>query len=458
MERPSALYFGEALSFGDRRLDRRFCASFDQMAERPDGTLPKKLVGRAPLVGGYRMFNNAKRVPSAILSAHQRHVLGKLSGRSGRWLLIHDTTELDYSGLSIPELGLIGKGTHRGMHAHNSLLVDAQSCEVVGLVNQILHYRRSAPKGETKRQRRQRPERESHLWKRAVAGLPALPDVTDVSDRGSDLTEYLAYEVQAHREFIVRSCHNRNLADPSLDGTVIKLHDTLRQLTPAATQLLSVRTERGAWRQAEVGLAWQIISVQPPAQASGEHGREPLILTGIIVREIGAPQGVEPLEWILLTNRVVTCVAEAQQVVADYGRRWIIEEYHKVLKTGCGIETLQLTTRHGLENAIVSTSVLAVHVLNLRHWARDENRATSPAHQHDDPLKVRLAAHHVKHTNWKAMTVWEYYVAVARLDGYVLNPRQRPPGWQILWRGYIRLHDMASGARVLAEGERCVQT
>jgi Transposase DDE domain len=347
------------------------------------------------------------------------------------------------------------------MHAHNSLLVDAQSCEVVGLVNQILHYRRPAPKGETKRQRRQRPERESHLWKRAVAGLPVLPagvTVTDVSDRGSDLTEYLDYEVRAQREFIVRSCHNRNLAYPSLDGTELKLHNTLRQLTPQATQILSVRTEHEGWRQAEVGLAWQSLSVQPPTQARGEHGREPLILTGVIVREITAPQGVDPVEWILLTNRVVTCTAEAQQVVADYARRWIIEEYHKALKTGCGIETLQLTTRHGLENAIASMSVLAVHVLNLRHLARDEHHASLPAHQHDNPLKVRLAAHHAKHTDWKAMTVWEYYVAVARLGGYVLNPRQRPPGWQILWRGYIRLNDMAMGANAIAQGERCVQT
>jgi hypothetical protein len=61
----------------------------------------------------------------------------------------------------------------------------------------------------------------------------------------------------------------------------------------------------------------------------------------------------------------------------------------------------------------------------------------------------------VKHANWLELTVWEYHVGVARLGGYVLNPKKRP-GWLVLWRGYMRLEDMCEGVRAMTNG--CVQT
>jgi hypothetical protein len=100
--------------------------------------------------------------------------------------------------------------------------------------------------------------------------------------------------------------------------------------------------------------------------------------------------------------------------------------------------------------------VLAVHVLRLRCNARDEQVRDQPARLHEEPLKVQLAARDSKRADWERMTVWEFYIAVARMGGYVLNPRKRPPGWVVLWRGYTRLADMCEGVRLM--GESCVQT
>ena len=166
--------------------------------------------------------------------------------------------------------------------------------------------------------------------------------------------------------------------------------------------------------------------------------------------------GAAPIEWILLTNRPVETIEQAREVVDHYACRWVIEDYHKAQKTGCGIEDLQLTTRHGLDNAITVLSVLAVHVLGVRCRAREESTRNQPARLHEEELKVEVAGRASKHADWRAMTVWEYYIAVARLGGYMLNPRKRPPGWQVLWRGYIRLESMCAGARLIRE--RCVQT
>jgi hypothetical protein len=448
--------------FGDKRLDARLFETFDRMARRPAGTLPQKLVKRADLVGGYRMFNNPRVTHRAILDAHRASCLERLAGHRGKVLLIHDTTVLDYSGLGVDGLGQVGDGHGKGLYAHNSLAVIPATRQVVGLVNQVLHKRARVPKNESKAKRRARPGRESRLWTRAVATLPPVPPgvvVTDVSDRGSDVTEYICFEVAVGRQFVVRSQHNRNLVDDAGDKQVQKLHDRLRSLPPAAgyaPYTLRVPAKAGGWREATIGLAWERVRILPPRQARGDHGPDPVDVWGVIAREAAPPAGEERVEWVLLTNRPVESAGQAREVVEDYGCRWLVEDYHKAMKTGCGVEDLQMTTRHGLDNAIAVLSVLAVHVLRLRCNARDEQTRRQPARLHEDPLKVELAARDAGRADWRAMTVWEFYVAVARMGGYVLNPHKRPPGWIVLWRGYTRLEDMCDGIRLL--GERCVQT
>jgi hypothetical protein len=440
--------------------------TFDHMAKRPVGTLPKKLVKRAALVGGYRMFNNPKVTHGGILDAHRASAMRQLGGSdgkppfTGKLLLLHDTTVLDYSGLDVEGLGQVGDGHGKGLNAHNTLAVIPSTRQVVGLFNQILHKRAKVPKGESKKTRRGRADRESRLWKQAVLDLPAMApgiDVTDVSDRGSDISEYICHEVAAGRQFIVRSQHNRVLIDDDGERQIQKLHDHLRGLEPTRRYTLQrVPAKEGGWREATIALAWERVSILPPRQARGEHGNEPIGLWGVIAREVDAPPGEEPLEWILLTNRRIESAEQAREVVEDYGCRWMIEDYHKAMKTGCGIEALQMTTLHGLSNAIAMTSVLAVHVLRLRCNARDEEIRRQPARLHEEPLKVQLAARDSKHADWRTMTVWEFYLAVAKMGGYVLNPKKRPPGWLVLWRGYIRLEDMCDGVRLMRD--RCVQT
>jgi hypothetical protein len=461
-------YFGSDRIFPDLRLDARLLDTFNRMGQCPEGTLPQKLSSRAELVGGYRLFNNRKVEPAAMLDAHRQQCLKRLENYRGRVLNLHDQTVLDYSGLHVEGLGQVGNGHGQGLYAHNSLLVIPQTREVVGLMGQILHRRDRVPKKETRQARQARQSRESRLWKQAVEDLPPMPpgvQVTDVTDRGSDVMEYIWYEVSGGREFIVRSQHNRILADGrkdpgKVDPSVRKLHDRLRALGSMGRYTLRVAAPGGGWREAKISVAFAAVSILPPRQARGEHGQEPMNLWGLIAWEElsaeAAAAGVEPIEWILLTNRPVETIEQAREVVEDYACRWMIEEYHKAQKSGCGIEELQMTTRHGLDNAITVLSVLAVHVLRLRCYARDESLRDQPARLHEEELKVQLAARASKHRDWREMTVWEYSIAVAHLGGYMLNPRKRPPGWQILWRGYIRLESMCAGVRLVQD--KCVQT
>lgn len=447
-------YFAGERIFGDRRLDRRLGTTFNAMALRPDQSLPRKLPGRAALFGGYRMLNHAEVTYRRLIESHRRSCLEQMNSAGGVMLLLHDTTVLDYSGLSIAELGQVGDGHGRGLYAHNTLAVMREDRRVVGLMNQILHQRACVVAGEKRAHRLARQDRESRLWRDAVAALPPMPGgvvTIDISDRGSDITEYLDFEVQNHRLFIVRSQHDRVLEQAADETSAVrrKLHGHLRGLEPMARFAAVVDESQ---KPRSFTLAWSAVSIVPPRQARGVHGNEPLKLWGVIVREEHPLKDEPPIEWMLLTNQPVTDADQARQVTEDYACRWIIEELHKGMKTGCGIEELQLTTRHGLDNAIGLLSVLAVHVLKLRCAARDEKLKHEPATTLEEPLKVQLAARASKQKGpWRSMTVWEFYLAVAKLGGYMANPLKRPPGWQLLWRGYIRLNDMVEGVQLLAK-------
>src|SRR5262249_18413944 len=66
------------------------------------------------------------------------------------------------------------------------------------------------------------------------------------------------------------------------------------------------------------------------------------------VRELDAPNGSPPAEWMLFTSEPVSCVDDVLRVVDFYRARWTIEEFFKAIKTGCAYETRQLETARAL--------------------------------------------------------------------------------------------------------------
>ncbi|WP_164673767.1 transposase, partial [Pseudomonas viridiflava] len=71
-------------------------------------------------------------------------------------------------------------------------------------------------------------------------------------------------------------------------------------------------------------------------------------VNGVLAREEGAAEGVEPLEWLLLTSLPVATLEQARTVVERYGARWCIEVFFNVLKNGCQVSRLQLETEERL--------------------------------------------------------------------------------------------------------------
>jgi hypothetical protein len=89
------------------------------------------------------------------------------------------------------------------------------------------------------------------------------------------------------------------------------------------------------------------------------------------VREVDPPEGVEPIDWVLYTSLPVETFDEAMVVVGYYEKRWLIEEWHKVLKTGLRVEHRQLKTSERLEAMMGLMSVVAVRLFQLQGGGAD---------------------------------------------------------------------------------------
>lgn len=100
-------------------------------------------------------------------------------------------------------------GNHRGYIVQNSLAVDAETRNVLGLCNQVLHHRDQVAKKETQAEKRQRESRESLLWLKGVEPLPANWSLVDVCDQGADTFEFLEQEVHSGRRFVIRAGYDR---------------------------------------------------------------------------------------------------------------------------------------------------------------------------------------------------------------------------------------------------------
>ena len=99
--------------------------------------------------------------------------------------------------------------------------------------------------------------------------------------------------------------------------------------------------------------------------------KQPAIAVNVIeVVEINAPNGIKPVRWILFTSLPVRTFEEAWLLITYYELRWLIEEYHKALKTGCRTESRQLKTAGRLEAFVGLTSVVAIRLLQLKSLAR----------------------------------------------------------------------------------------
>ena len=447
---------------GDVRRQRRLVEVAEAMARKPGASLPCLCETRYDLKASYNLFRHPDATPDNLQDGHRKLVLRALGEAGTESLLLEDTSEVSWNtSFEIPGLGPTGDRNPRvkGFLLHSTLAVRwsapvsvdgpyrRAAVDVLGLADQRYHVRQPVPAGEdpdrSSGPRRLRP-RESDLWNDTTERLgpaPARARWVRVCDRAADIYEFLA-GCKAHGHgFVVRAAQDRALVDAGE-----RLFARARALPGQGAFCLHVRErkERPA-HEARLQMAWAPVSLRSPGRPGASVGHLPPVpCTVVRIWEPEAPAGSKPLEWLLLVDRPVERLDEALTVALQYATRWVIEDFHKALKTGLGAERLHLEDGHALVAAVSVMSVAALRLVDLRERLRIAPDA--PATEAGlDPLELRILA---KETKRHLATTRDVALALGRMGGHLNRKADGMPGLLTLWHGLYELQMLARGARL----------
>jgi DDE family transposase len=362
-------------------------------------------------------------------------------------LLVQDTTDIDLSHRrKISGVGQKGLERGRGFFVQTVLAVRPPTREVLGCLAQEPFVRIPAPQGEKRYQRRQRDERETDVWMRQVQAIGTPESASrwvHVGDPRADMFPFFQACRSTQTHFLVRAAQNRRV-EVCEEAISYELPQA-RAFPSQASRPFEVPARHGRQaRSTQLQLAFGQLRLLPPRNAP-RAGQDPMTVWVIRVWEEQAPAGEEPLEWILLTSVPTTTLEQAWERVDWYQCRWLVEDDHQCLKSGCRIEERQLQTVDGLMRLLGLLSPLAVRLLQVRALAREDPER--PAHEVIEPLMLAVLAQRSGHSP-ATMTVGTFWTEVARLGGYLARRHDGPPGWRTIWKGWLSLQTLLEGVHL----------
>jgi len=380
-----------ACDLGDPRRTRRLVKIVRDQAAQPGGSYSQAAGGnRHDLKGYYRFLNSEQEQlgPERLLQTHRMQTIRRMK-KEKTVLVVQDTTELNFTSRSKCEgLGQLGSNQtgakSRGLDLHSCLAVGGIS----GLPLGVLRQQGCAPQPATgKDPHRPIEEKESYRWLQAYADAThvaaMIPDtqVISVADREGDMFELFDYRRRLpgkKAELLVRAKYDRCLeqSDEKLFAQLAAapLAKRLSLPVPRQREHASKPSTPGRpglpARQANVEIRFSEVTVCAP-QTPQTRKLPPIKLWAILVEEKHPPQGATAVKWLLLTTIPVVSVKQALKCIKWYCRRWRIEEWHRVLKSGCKILAHQNHSADVLLRAIALDAVIAWRIMLLALLGRE---------------------------------------------------------------------------------------
>ena len=405
---------------------------------------------RAREVRFNRFLGNAKVTTERVIESWSE---GTALAADGRHILaIQDTSEINFSTTAERRRGLgeTGHGNGRGVLLHPMLAVDAENGSCLGLLSGQVWTRKG--RRTISHDLRDLSDKESQRWiTTAQAAKPLLAKaamVTALGDRESDIFALYASAAEQHFDVIARSMHDRKLND----GIGLYAGSEAMAVVEQRAIVLPARAQR-AERIALLELRFGVVNLARPQTRFLRHLPKNLALNLVDVREPDPPAGMEPLHWRLLTTHPVTNAEQAWRIVEWYKRRWLIEQFFRVLKTqGFKLEDSQVGTADRLLKLVAIAAKAAVITIQLLQ-ARD-GRSHQPVQVVFDANEVATLAalNHTIEARTKRLKnphppdslAWAAWI-IGRLGGWDGYPSSKPPGPITMRHGLEYFHAVAVG-------------
>ena len=456
----------EGLDLGDQRRNERATRILQARWNQPQASFYGSFPCWTPAKAAYGLIEH----PSAqinllsLLEAHREATQARMAAES-LVLLPQDTTGLNYSGLrQTTGLGPLGEDKGRGLWLHSLLAFRPDGMPLGVLDAQCWARAQSASSDGRDRNAKSIDEKESLRWvealRRAAAAALRMPQtqLVSITDREGDLYELhdAAQIGPANLHVLVRAQHDRNLESHQ------KLWAFMQAQPVSEQRKIDLPRRQGQPRRtAVVEMRWACVSIHAPS-AGHKKSWPPLSLWAIWVHEPSPPDGVEPIDWMLLTDMPIHSAQEAWQRVQWYCRRWGIEEWHRALKTGCGVEQREFKTAEHLQRSLAFDLIVAWRVLACVKLGRILPQLPATLLYTLDELQVLSAALKKNFSSRQAhaLTLSQANKLVARLGGYLARKNDGDPGAESLGIGLRRLADLTWGWRLKCEAiendEKCV--
>lgn len=459
--------FGGA-QLGDQRRSQRLVESARLQAEQPVRGFTGVSTADWPAVKGYyRLIDqpaDSQVTPEAILAPHRARTCARMRAQA-TVLCLQDGSDVNFT--THPQttgLGVLGRNQtgarSRGLHLHSTLAVNAE-----GLPLGVLRAQFDAPEPRTDATPVAVKDRKSFRWIESLRDCAALAKnlphthVISVADREADDYALLAEQQRWPQvDLIVRAKADRRLPDgqgrlfavvratPPCTTIALEIARRSQRLKTSKRPAHSGRTQRSAT------LTVRYRKVQLARNQSDANAPATLPVTVIHAVEAMPPPGERPIEWFVLTTLAVDTPEQAVKVLHYYTLRWRIEDWHRVLKSGCRIDELGHHSAERLERAIAIRMVIAWRVMLMTLLGREVPEL--PPDLLFSDLELRVLGDLAKSKRHPPPTQLGAAVrGVAILGGYLNRSHDPPPGHQLMWQGYTILAIMCHAYQLRDEAE-----
>ena len=423
----------------DGRVQQRILSmGYDWQRELGEA-VPRIFPNEAKRKAAYRLLSNKKVSMDDILESHRQATVGRC-GLYRTVLAVQDTTTLNYDGLKNSTRGLTTIGGHgQGIFTHTMLAV-SEGGRPLGVLDIDGEIRtRCADSGDE--------VKESIRWIEGLDTAGALSAacggntrVINVSDRESDLWKLFERQSEcAEQVGVLVRCNGsrqRKVIDGDGEAVDLRAHVESGPKVSRRTVLIEAQGGKRARKKRKAKVALRIAKVNIKAPGKCED-RLPLVAVSVI-EEPSSAKNNAPLNWLLLCSEGSADAASARRICQWYEKRWSIEEYFRVLKSGAQVEERRFDDADDLLKCLAFDAITAWRVFDLQRLAKYEpERLASEFFDATEIRLLRVLLHRVKSSYDirppPKQSIADFTVDLGRIAGFTPRKSQPIPGTKILW-------------------------